>query len=259
MDIVGPGPAEGSGLSANRSRKVIEELKAQANPENVEGMARYGIRPDEALGVPIPRLREIARKVGKDHELAVALWASGIHEARILASFVDDPKLVTERQMEGWVRDFDSWDVCDQCCSSLFDNTPFAHEKAVEWSGREEEFVKRAGFTLMAALAVHDKKSGDEAFLRFLPLIEREGADERNYVMKAVNWALRQIGKRNERLNIAAVEVAEEMQRSNAKSARWIASDALRELRSDAVRERIRKRERGAGEGKAGVRRDKED
>jgi len=236
---------EGSELSSQKSEKIIEELRKQANQRNVEGMARYGIRPDTALGVPIPRLREIARRIEKDHELALELWTSGIHEAMILASFVDDDKLVTESQMEDWVKDFDSWDVCDQCCSNLFDRTLFAHKKAVEWSRRKEEFVKRAGFTLMAALAVHDKKSGDDEFLKFLPIIERESGDDRNYVRKAVNWALRQIGKRNEDLNIAAIETAEAIGGKGTKSARWIASDALKELRSDAVRERLRRKGKG--------------
>jgi 3-methyladenine DNA glycosylase AlkD len=168
------------------------------------------------------------------------LWESGIHEARILASFVDDPRLVSERQMELWVRDFDSWDVCDQCCSALFDKTPFAYSKAAEWGRREEEFVKRAGFALMAALSVHDKKAADAAFLAFLPIIKKGAADERNFVKKAVNWALRQIGKRNLSLNKAAIRAADEISKMGPKSARWIASDALRELMSAPVKKRLR-------------------
>ncbi|HEY4823209.1 MAG TPA: DNA alkylation repair protein, partial [Candidatus Bathyarchaeia archaeon] len=162
-------------------------------------------------------------------------------EARILAGFVDDPKMVTEGQMESWAKDFDSWDVCDQVCSSLFDKTPFAHRKAVDWSGKKEEFVKRAGFVLMAALAVHDKKAGDDMFVRFLPIIKRESNDDRNFVKKAVNWALRQIGKRNLTLNSMAVRTAKEIQNLDSKAARWVASDALRELTDENVLERLQR------------------
>jgi 3-methyladenine DNA glycosylase AlkD len=222
--------------------KIVAELEAHANPANVAGMARYGINPKRALGVSIPRLRAMAKEIGRDHALARELWASGIHEARILAGLVDDPAKVTAAQLERWVGDFDSWDVCDGVCSNLFDKTPFAWEKAVAWSARSEEFVKRAGFVLMAALAVHDKKAPDERFRKFLPLIEREAADERNFVKKAVNWALRQIGKRNRALNGDAVAAAKRIRKIDSKSARWIAADALRELESGAVRERLDKK-----------------
>jgi 3-methyladenine DNA glycosylase AlkD len=188
----------------------------------------------------MPALRGIARELGRDHHLAQELWASGIHEARILACLIDEPSLATEEQMELWVKEFDSWDLCDQCCSNLFDRTGLAFEKAVEWSGREEEFVKRAGFVLMACLAVHDKKAGDEAFLEFLPLIKREAQDSRNFVRKAVNWALRQIGKRNPNLNRAAIEAAREIQKMDSRAARWIASDALRELTGQKVQSRLK-------------------
>jgi 3-methyladenine DNA glycosylase AlkD len=181
----------------------------------------------------------MAEKIGVDHQLAQDLWASGIHEARILAGMIDDPKLVTEEQLEHWVVDFDSWDVCDQCCSNLFDRTPFAHKKAVEWSKRGEEFVKRGGFVLMAALAVHDKTAGDQAFEAFFPIIKREATDDRNFVKKAVNWALRNIGKRNESLNRRAIEVAEEIKQIDSRTARWIASDAIRELTSEKVKKRM--------------------
>jgi len=220
--------------------QIIQKLKSLANPKNVEGMARFGINPNNTLGISVPVLRDIAREVGKDHQLAQELWASGIHEARTLACFVDKPELVTESQMEGWVKDFDSWDVCDLCCSDLFDRTKFAHQKAVEWSGREEEFVKRAGFTLMAALAVHDKKASDADFLKFLPIIKRESTDERNFAKKAVNWALRNMGKRNLDLNKMAIKTAEEIQKIDSKSARWIAADALRELTGEAVQKKLK-------------------
>ena len=219
--------------------EIIQKLKSLANPKNVEGMARFGICPNNTLGISVPVLRDIAREAGKDHQLAHELWASGIHEARILACFVDKPEMVTESQMESWVKDFDSWDVCDQCCGDLFDRTKFAHQKAVEWSGREEEFVKRAGFTLMAALAVHDKKASDADFLKFLPIIKRESTDERNFAKKAVNWALRNMGKRNLNLNKMAIKTAEEIQKIDSKSARWIAADALRELTGEAVQKRL--------------------
>jgi len=181
----------------------------------------------------------MAKRIGKDHAVAAGLWSTEIHEARLLAGFIDDPEKVTEKQMESWAADFDSWDIVDQVCSSLFDKTPFAYAKAVEWSSREEEFVKRAGFVLMAALSVHDREAPDKAFTKFLPTIKREATDERNFVKKAVNWALRQIGKRDLVLNAAAVKIAKEIQKIDSKSARWIASDALRELESDKVRKRL--------------------
>jgi 3-methyladenine DNA glycosylase AlkD len=219
--------------------EIIERIKSLANPKNVAGMAWFGINPTNTYGVSVPVLRKTARETGKDHELALELWASGIHEARLLACFIDRPDMVTEEQMESWVKDFNSWDVCDQCCSNLFDRTPAAHEKAVVWCEREEEFVRRAGFVLMACLAVHDKKADDRAFIKFLPLLKKYAADERNFVKKAVNWALRQIGKRNLNLNEMAVKTAGEIKQIDSKSARWIASDAIRELRSDAVQRKL--------------------
>ncbi len=198
--------------------EILKQLKSLSNPENVAGMVRFGINPNNTYGVSIPALRKIARETGRYHTLAGELWSSGIHEARILACLIDVPKLVSEAQMEKWVVDFDSWDVCDQCCNNLFGKTGFAYQKALEWSSRNEEFVKRAGFVLMATLAVHDKMAGDEEFLKFLPLIKREAADDRNFVRKAVNWALRQIGKRNLNLNRAAVETAKELHKIDSKN-----------------------------------------
>jgi 3-methyladenine DNA glycosylase AlkD len=220
---------------------IIERLKAMYNSEAVQGMARFGIKTVNTYGVSVPNLRRMAREVGKDHAMAQQLWLSGIHEARIIAGMIDVPEMVTDVQMESWVKDFDSWDICDQCCSNLFNKTKFAYQKAVEWSKREEEFVKRAGFTLMATLAVNDKKAADEKFLKFLQVIKDGSADDRNFVRKAVNWALRQIGKRNHNLNEMAIKVAEEIQQTSSKSARWIASDAIRELTSEAVRNRLNK------------------
>lgn len=222
-----------------RCEQIIDRLRALANPEAVVGMARFGINPNNTLGVSIPALRAIAKEIGKDHALAQQLWASGIHEARILAGFIDVPSMVSEEQMEHWVVGFDSWDVCDQCCSSLFDKTPFAYTKAVEWSERSEEFVRRAGFALMAALAWHDKRAADDRFTPFFPALVRGATDERNFVKKAVNWALRQMGKRNTNLNRLAIETAREIQRIDSRAARWIASDALRELTSEQVQKRL--------------------
>ena len=222
-----------------RTHDVIERLKALANPDNVAGMVRFGINATSAYGISAPVLHRMAREIGKDHELAQELWDSEIHEARKLAPLIDVPKLVTEDQMERWVSEFDSWDICDDCCGNLFDKTPFAYEKAVEWSGRPEEYVKRAAFALMAYLAVHDKKASDNRFLDFLPLIKRESTDDRNFVRKAVNWALRQIGKRNLALNAAAIETAQAIRAFDSRAARWIAADALRELTGEAVQRRL--------------------
>jgi len=220
--------------------EILEQLKSLSNPKAIAGMARFGINPKNTYGVSIPVLRKMAKQIGKNHRLAEKLWHSGIHEARILAGMIDPPEMITQEQMEGWVRDFDSWDVCDQCCSNLFDKTKFAHQKAVEWSRRKDEFVKRAGFVLMATLAVHDKEADNQKFLRFVPIIKREATDERNFVKKAVNWALRQIGKRNRSLNKEAIKAAKEIQKMDSKSAKWIASDALRELTSEAVQKKLR-------------------
>lgn len=238
-----------------RSRDILEELRSRADPAAIEGMARYGIATSRALGgTSVPTLRAMAKRIGRDHSLAGELWASGIHEALLLAGMVDDPAEVSEVQMEAWAADFHSWDVVDQTCGNLFDKTRFAYDKAVEWSARDQEFVKRAAFALMAALAVHDRTTSDATFRLFLPLIEREAGDPRNYVRKAVNWALRQIGKRNLSLNREAIAVAERIQQSGLRSARWVASDALRELRSDAVRSRLEKKKAAAARPQGGRR-----
>jgi 3-methyladenine DNA glycosylase AlkD len=222
--------------------EILEKLKSLANPAAVEEMARYGINPNNSLGVSITNVRKIAKETGKDHSLASQLWKSGSREARMLAVLEDEAKLVTGEQMDAWVNDFDSWDVCDHCCSALFRYTELAYQKAVEWSSDEREFVKRAGFVLMATLTISDKKAPDETFESFLTLIKRESGDDRNYVRKAVNWALRQIGKRNPGLNKLAIETAREIHAMGSKSARWIASDALRELTGQPVQQRLRHR-----------------
>ncbi len=218
---------------------ILARLKTLADPRAVEGMARYGINPHNTYGVSIPNLRKIARETGINHALAQELWASDIHEARILASMIDDPSMATEEQLESWVKDFDSWDVCDQCCMNFFEKTGFAYHKAVEWSESDKEFVKRAGFVLMARLAVSDKNADDEIFETFFPIIKREASDNRNYVKKAVNWALRQIGKRNINLNKKAILIAGEIQKMDSRSAKWIASDAIRELTGESVQKRL--------------------
>ncbi len=221
---------------------ILEHLESLADPGALEGMARYGIGTQRAFGVKVPHLRKLAKRIGTDHALAGQLWDAAYRETRILASMVDDPAQVTEEQAEAWAADFADWEVCDQCCMNLFAYLPFARRKAVEWAAREEEFVKRAGFALMARLAVSDKQAGDEVFEAFLPIIRREAGDGRNFVRKAVNWALRQIGKRNLALNAKAIATAEEIARMEAKSARWVASDALRELTGEKVQERLRAR-----------------
>lgn len=226
--------------SENSVEGIIARLCSMANPAGLANIAHFGINTANSLGgITAPRLQKLAKEIGRDHDLAGELWASGIHEARLLACLVDEPKRVSEEQMERWVRDFDSWDICDCCCGYLFDKTPFSYRKALEWSEREEEYVKRAGFALMAYLAVHDKKAADERFIEFLPAIKREATDSRNFVKKAVNWALRQIGKRNKSLNEAAIEAAQEIREIDSKSAKWVASDALRELTGEAVRKRL--------------------
>ncbi|MDH7490095.1 MAG: DNA alkylation repair protein [Anaerolineae bacterium] len=209
---------------------VLAMLRERAQPGAVEGMARFGMTPDARLGVSVPDMRRIAKSVGRDHDLALALWETGIPEARILASMVDNPAQLTEAQMERWVADFNSWDVCDQVCMNLFDRSPLAWRKVSEWAQREEEFVRRAAYSLIACLAWHDKAAPDEAFTAFFPIIKAGAADGRNYVKKAVSWALRQVGKRNANLRRAALEVAREIGQMDSKPARWIASDVIREL-----------------------------
>lgn len=208
--------------------EIIIYLQSKANPNNVAGMARFAISTKGTLGVNIPLLRELAKAHRRNHDLALELWQSGIHEARILASLVDDPKAVSEEQQEAWVMEIDSWDVCDQCCANLFARTPFVWHKAIAWSSRPEEFVKRAGFVLMARLAVQEKKASAELFQPFFELIRREAEDERNFVKKVVNWALREIGKRKDLPGATAL--AEELAGMESSSARWIGRDALREF-----------------------------
>ena len=217
--------------------KIIKKLESLSNPKNIEGMARFGINSKNTLGISIPILRIIAKDIKKEstetHDLALKLWDSKIHEARILAGFIDEFDKVTEKQMDKWASQFDSWDVCDQICANLFDKTPFAYEKAKKWTSESEEFYKRAGFALIAALAWHDKEVSDKKLKEFFPYIKKHATDERNYVKKAVNWALRQIGKKRQSLTKPSINCAEEILKlyPNSKSARFIANDAIRELK----------------------------
>jgi 3-methyladenine DNA glycosylase AlkD len=205
-------------------------------------MARYAIPSENAFGVPVGVLRQYAKQLGRDHGLAAALWETGRYEARMLASFVDEPARVTSAQMDRWSRDFDNWAICDTACFHLFDRTPHAWAKVDAWAGRREEFVKRAAFALLASLSVHDKRAGDDPFLRGLRLVERAATDERNFVKKAVNWALRSVGKRGPALHAAAVSVAQRLAGSSHVAARWVGKDALRELTSPSVRRRVESR-----------------
>jgi 3-methyladenine DNA glycosylase AlkD len=227
----------------NRSMPTVSEtlalLRQHARPSQLAGMARFGIDVRRRLGVSVPELRRIAKSLGRDHALAQALWECGIPDAQILAAYIAEPQHFTSRQMDAWVKDMHSWDVCDQACSNAFARSPLGWRKVHAWGGRREEFVRRAAFALLAALVVHDKAATDAQFIATLPLIEAAAVDERNFVKKAVNWALRCIGKRNAVLNAAATVTARRLRTLDSRSARWIAADALRELGSDAVRTRI--------------------
>jgi 3-methyladenine DNA glycosylase AlkD len=219
--------------------QIIRWIKSQYDPKAVEGQARFAITSKNNFGVSIYKLRPFAKKIGKDHNLTIELWNTKIHDARLLATMIDEPEKVSEKQMEKWVKDFNSWNLCDQCCSNLFDKTKYAYQKVFEWSEREEEFIKRAGFVLMAALSVHDNKASNKDFEQFFPIIIRESYDDINFVKKAVNWALRQIGKRNKVLNEKAIKAALSILKTNYKSATWIAKDAIKELTSDKLLRRF--------------------
>ncbi len=222
--------------------EILIRLQQLGSPENIAGMERFAIRTQKAYGVSAPEVKKLAREVGKDHQLALRLWETGVLEARSVACLIDDPKLVTSAQMESWVKDLDNWATCDTVTGYLFDKTPFSYEKAFDWAEREEEFVRRAGFALMAWLSVHDKKAEDGKFENFLPSIEKYSYDDRNFVKKAVHWALRQIGKRNINLNHLAVKTADRLAEMDLRSQRWIGKDALRELTSEKTLSRLAKK-----------------
>lgn len=218
----------------------MTKLRALENKEALAGKKYFGINVDKALGLTMPQIRGIAKTITKDHDLAQALWQTDIHDARLLASMVDHPKWVTEKQMDSWAAGFDSWDIVDQTVGDLFDHTQFANAKVFEWAEREEEFIRRAAFAMIAYMAVHDKKRDDMDFLKHLPLIENYSNDERNFVKKAVNWALRQIGKRSAALHPHALELAEKLAAAeDNKTARWIGTDAARELKGEKILKRL--------------------
>jgi 3-methyladenine DNA glycosylase AlkD len=221
--------------------EIIAYFESQHNQKNIDGMARFGIVVDKAHGVPLNELRLLAKRIGKNHDLAWRLWATGIHDARLLAIFVEKPALVNKTQMDRWVREFDSWDICDGCCVHLFRKTPFAFEMAERWTKARAEYIRRAGFALLATLAVHEKATDDAVFLGFFHAIRSAATDERNFVKKAVNWALRQIGKKNLHLHEEAIKCAAELIEMDSKSSRWIGRDALRELQDPKIVARIKK------------------
>jgi len=226
----------------SQTNSILTALYSHANPKNVEGMARYGITSrNNVLGVSAKPLFSLAKNIGKNHALALELWHTGIYEARILAALIADPSQMKKSIMNAWVKDFDNWAICDGVCMHCFRDTPYAQELALKWVRQKQDVVRRAGFTLIATLCVNDKKADDAVFLAYLPLIEKYATDERTYVKKAVNWALRQIGKRSLKLNPHAIKTAEAIHKMNSSSAKWIASDALRELRSPAVQKRLKK------------------
>jgi 3-methyladenine DNA glycosylase AlkD len=225
--------------TAARVHDALIWLERRGTKRNREGMARYGIRTPKMFGVSMAAMQSLTRRLGNDHELALALWDTGWYEARILTAFVDEPARVTASQMDRWVRDFDNWGICDTLCFKLFDRTAHAWRKVDQWSGRREEFVKRAAFALLASLALHDKPAADEKFLRTLPLIDAAAADERNFVKKGVSWALRSIGHRNEALHDAALRSAKRLAQSPVASARWVGKDALRDLTRASVQRRL--------------------
>ena len=221
---------------------ALEWLERRGTKKNRDGMARYGIVADKVFGVSMGTMQSLAKELGRDHKLSEALWKTGWYEARMLASLVGEPDRVTPAQMERWAKSFDNWAVCDTATFVLWDRTPHAWGKVREWSGRKEEFVKRAAFAMLASLTVHDKKAPDAPYLAGLKLIEREAVDDRNFVKKAVNWALRSIGKRSRLLNQAAIEVARRLAESPKAAPRWVGKDALRELTSPAVQKRVKER-----------------
>lgn len=220
--------------------EILSKLRSLSNVDDAKGMERFGIRGKEILGIKVPMLRSIAKEIGKNHTLSLDLWDSGIHEARILATMIENPEGVLEGQLEEWVSEIDSWDLCDHFCGNLVAESKFAKKKIFEWRTRREEYVKRAAFVLIAEFAY--RKAGEEELLEYLKLLVEASTDERNFVKKAVNWALRNIGKSSKKMNEEAIRTAEEIAKIESKSARWIASDALRELKSESVRKRLEKK-----------------
>jgi 3-methyladenine DNA glycosylase AlkD len=226
----------------NTIDNILDQLHALADKDKLPGMDHFGINTTGRLGISIPELRRIARSVGVDHSLALQLWNSVIPEARLLATMLADPLAITPAQMDAWVADFNSWDVCDSACGNLFDKTPYAWDKVAHWAAGDAEYTRRAAYALLAGLAWHDKNAPDEKFIAAFPIILSNVTDPRNFVKKAVNWAIRNIGKRNLALNAAAIELSEHILAMDDKTARWIARDALRELRSDKILAQLQKK-----------------
>lgn len=229
----------------NQVSSVVATLKKMGSKSVRDGMARYGLPSNNAFGIPVGEMQNLAKDLGRNHELAQALWHTGFYEARMVAAFIDEPARVTPQQMDRWCKDFDNWGIVDTVCFKLFDETPHAWKKVAQWSKRRGEFQKRAGFALLACLGVHDKKANNDQFLRCLPLIEEAATDERNFVKKGVSWALRVIGRRNVELNKAAVAVAERLAASSDPTARWIGKEALREFKTPVVARQLKKRTKG--------------
>ena len=233
-DLGDPGVNESGKVS-----EILRWLERRGTKRNRDGMARYGIVADKVFGVSMATMQPYAKKLGRNHELALALWDTGWLEARMLAAFVDEPERVTASQMDRWARDFDNWAVCDTLCFKLFDRTPHAWKKVEHWSGRRDEFVKRAAFALLASVALHDRKAPDEPFTRSFRIIERESTDSRNFVKKGVSWALRSIGHRNAALNAEATRVAKRLAESADATARWIGKDALKDITRPSILKRV--------------------
>jgi 3-methyladenine DNA glycosylase AlkD len=226
--------------SADQVREVLDWLEGNGEKRiREEMMPRYGINAPKSFGVSVGAMRQFAKRIGVDHDLAAALWETGWYEARMLCAFIDDPARVTSEQMDRWVKDFDNWGICDTLCFVLFDRTPHAWKKIVQWSRRRDEFVKRAAFALLASIALHDKQESDELFLKSLKLIEQAASDDRNFVKKGVSWALRAVGRRNPELNAAAVEASRRLAASSDPAERWVGKDALKELTGPVVQRKF--------------------
>lgn len=225
------------------ANEIIELLKTMGSERNRSGMARFGINTEKAFGISMAELKPIAKEIKKNHKLALELWDYEYHEARLLAVLIDNPKEVGGEQMDSWASSFNSWDLCDQACMKLFCYTEARWDKVFEWGESEVEYVKRASFALIAGLGLHEKSKDNENFIKSLELIVRKADDERNFVKKAINWALRQIGKRNMQLREAAIDACNKIltQHPNSKSAKWVANDALREFQNDKIINRTMK------------------
>src|ERR1044071_9389136 len=226
-------------IGSSLTDEVVARLRKLGSQSVRDGMLRYGIPNEDAFGVSVRKIQKLSKELGRNHELALALWETGFYEARMLAAFVDDPKLVTCAQMDRWCKDFDNWGIVDTVCFKLFDVTPHAWKKVEQWSKRRDEFQRRAAYALLACLGVHDKQATNEKFIACFPLIEAAATDERNFVKKGVSWALRVIGRRNLELNNAATELAQRLADSLDPTSRWLGKEALREFKRPVVRRQL--------------------